>query len=299
MTYNYSNDQGLPFFAAIYTSLICISFGSNAVAIKMTLKGMGPFTTAGIRFGIAAVVIYIWARLTRRNIAIRKEQLIPVLITSVLFTVELALLYLGLNKTNASRGTLLINLQPFMVLFLAHIFIPEERITKKNTLGLLLGFTGLTLFFLSRKGVTTSIQIGDSIILLGALIWAIQTVYIKKIIDRYSPFHLVMYPMIIATPFFILAGFFWDNPMVSDVNLTVIGSLLYQSLISAAFGYVAWNNLLQKYGAVSLHSFLFIMPIAGVFLGVLILDEPITINILGSMLLIATGIIIVNSKIKV
>ena len=157
MTYNYSNDQGLPFLAAIYTSLICISFGSNAVAIKMTLKGMGPLTTAGIRFGITAVAIYFWARLTRRNIAIRKEQLFPVLITSVLFTVELALLYLGLSKTNASRGTLLINLQPFMVLFLAHIFIPEERITKKNTLGLLLGFTGLILFFLSRKGVTTSI----------------------------------------------------------------------------------------------------------------------------------------------
>lgn len=299
MTYNYSNNQGLPFLAAIYTSLICISFGSNAVAIKMTLKGMGPFTTAGIRFGIAAIAIYLWARLTRRSIAIRKEQLIPVLITSGLFTVELALIYLGLSKTNASRGTLLINLQPFIVLFLAHIFIPEERITKKNTLGLLLGFTGLALFFLSRKGVTTNIQIGDSITLLGALVWAVQTVYIKRIIDRYSPFHLVMYPMIIATPFYILAGLLCDNPMVSDVNLTVIGSLLYQSLITAAFGYVAWNNLLQKYGAVSLHSFLFIMPVAGVFLGVLILDELITINILGSMLLIATGIIIVNSKIKV
>ncbi|MGD8669395.1 MAG: DMT family transporter, partial [Desulfobacterales bacterium] len=74
------------------------------------------------------------------------------------------------------------------------------------------------------------------------------------------------------------------------------GALLYQSLVTAAFGFVAWNTLLQKYGAVALHSFIFIMPISGVALGGLVLGEPITVKILIALALIVAGILIVHLK---
>ncbi|MGD9012659.1 MAG: DMT family transporter, partial [Desulfobacterales bacterium] len=74
------------------------------------------------------------------------------------------------------------------------------------------------------------------------------------------------------------------------------GALLYQSLVTAAFGFVAWNTLLQKYGAVALHSFIFIMPISGVSLGGLVLGEPITVKILIALALIVAGILIVHLK---
>jgi len=84
--------------------------------------------------------------------------------------------------------------------------------------------------------------------------------------------------------------------MIGHVNLKVLGSLLYQGLLTASFGFVVWNSLLQKYGAVSLHSFIFIMPIAGVLLGGVVLGEPITFNILLALLLIVSGILVVNFK---
>jgi drug/metabolite transporter (DMT)-like permease len=59
---------------------------------------------------------------------------------------------------------------------------------------------------------------------------------------------------------------------------------------------VAWNTLLQKYGAVALHSFIFIMPIAGVALGGLVLGEPITAKILIALALIVAGILVVHLK---
>ncbi|PQP33469.1 EamA/RhaT family transporter, partial [Desulfobacteraceae bacterium SEEP-SAG9] len=88
----------------------------------------------------------------------------------------------GMSKTNASRGTLLINLQPFFVLFLAHYFIPGDRITKKKFLGLFMGFSGMALVLLGKKGVTADIQTGDFLILITAFVWACNTVYIKRII---------------------------------------------------------------------------------------------------------------------
>ncbi|MGD9080748.1 MAG: EamA family transporter, partial [Desulfobacterales bacterium] len=75
-----------------------------------------------------------------------------------------------------------------------------------------------------------------------------------------------------------------------------IGAVLYQSLVTAAFGFVAWNTLLQKYGAVALHSFIFLMPIAGVALGGFVLGEPITSKLLIALALIVAGILIVHLK---
>jgi drug/metabolite transporter (DMT)-like permease len=137
---------------------------------------------------------------------------------------------------------------------------------------------------------------GDLMILITSLLWAVNTVYTKRIIHLFSPFQLVFYPMLFCVPFFLLAGFFWDGPMIVNLDGKVVLALLYQSLVTASFGFVAWNTLLLKYGAVALHSFVFIMPIAGVVLGGLILGEPITWELLLALALIVAGIITVNFR---
>ncbi len=291
-----SNNQELPLLAAIFTSLLCVVFGGNTVAIKISLSGLGPFTAAGIRYTTGALGIFLWAKTTRRSFAIKKGQIHQLLIISLFSMAEMTLLYFGLTKTNASRGNLLINLQPFFILFLAHYFIPGDRITKRKILGLFMGFTGMALVFLGKEGVTADVRIGDLMVLTTAFIWACSTTYIKRIITAFDPFHVAFYPIIFSLPFYLLAGFMWDGTMVADVNLKVLVSLLYQGLLTTSFGFVIWFNLLRKYGAVSLHSFIFLMPIAGVLLGGLILGEPITANILLALLLIVSGIVVVNLK---
>ena len=72
--------------------------------------------------------------------------------------------------------------------------------------------------------------------------------------------------------------------------------MVYQSLVTASFAFVAWTYMLQRYGATSLNSFIFIMPVAGVFFGGLLLDEPITMKITAALVLIAAGILVVHLK---
>ena len=57
------------FLAGILSAVLCVIFGANAVAIKFTFSGMGVFTTAAIRFSIAALAIYIWTRATGQSLA--------------------------------------------------------------------------------------------------------------------------------------------------------------------------------------------------------------------------------------
>ncbi|MGD8332652.1 MAG: DMT family transporter [Desulfobacterales bacterium] len=292
---NFENPE-FSFLAGILSAFLCVIFGSNAVAIKLAFNGLGVFTTAAIRFSIAALAIFVWARLTGQTIGLKKGQLRQVLILAALFAIQLSMFYLGLSKSNASRGTLIANLLPFWVLFLAHFFIPGDRITGRKFLGILLGFGGVAFMFAETKGVTAGFRIGDLIILSATFIWACSAIYLKRIIADFSPFQITLYSMIFSVPIFFLEALLWDAPMVSQLDFKVIGALLYQSLVTAAFGFVAWNTLLQKYGAVALHSFIFIMPISGVALGGLVLGEPITVKILIALALIVAGILIVHLK---
>ena len=284
------------FLAGILSAFLCILFGSNAVAIKLAFGGVGVFTTAAIRFSIASLAIYMWARATGQSLAFKKGQFHQLLILAALFVVQLSLFYIGLSKSNASRGTLIANLLPFWVLFLAHFFIPGDRITRWIFFVILLGFSGVAFMFAEKKGVTADFRAGDLIILSATVIWACSVIYLKRIIRAFSAVHITLYSMVFAVPIFFVEALLWDRPMIFKLNLPVIGAILYQSLVTAAFGFVAWNTLLQKYGAVALHSFIFLMPIAGVALGGLVLGEPITAKILIALALIVSGILVVHLK---
>lgn len=278
----------------VFIIFLTVIFGGNTVAIKLTLTGMGPLTTAGLRFALAAVAIACWAHFTGRCFRIQPGQALQLLVVSIAFTIQLCLFYLGLERTYASRGVLISNLLPFFVLFLSHRFIPGERITWKKMMGIALGFGGVTFMFSGTPGVSRSLHDGDLIILAAVVVWSCNVVYTKRIINGYSPFQLVLYPMIFSVPIFLSAGFLWDSRMLFNLNSMVISAYVYQSLVSAAFGFVAWSTMLKRYGASTLHAFVFIMPIAGVVFSGLLLNEPITPNLIIAMVFIAAGILMIH-----
>ncbi len=284
--------------AVLFASFLCTLFGANVVAIKVSLNGLGPFTAAGIRFAVAALALTLWARATGRPLGFRRSHAHRLLALCVLFFVQLSLFYIGISKTNATHCAILMNMQPFFVMFLAHFFVSGDRITSKKVLGLLLGFSGVALVFLEETGVDANFLAGDAIVLSATFMWGFNGVYTKNILPAFAPFHLVLYPMLFSSVFMLIAGSFWDASMVFRLDVPILLSMVYQSLVTAAFGFAAWNTMLKKYGAVAMHSFIFIMPIAGVALGGLILDEPVTPKLIAALALIVLGILVIHYKQK-
>lgn len=291
------NDD-MTFRASALTIFLCILFGANTVAIKLCLTGLGAFSAAGIRFVIAALVIYLWARLKKASLALNREQFGQMLILAAIFVVQLSCFYLGMGKTTASHGALISNVLPFIVLILAHFFIPGDTITLKKGVGITLGFMGVLLLFFDKQDLTGDVKTGDLVILMAVILWSSSAVYVKRIISGYNVAQITLYPIVFGTPFFFIGAFLWDPRMIGELNTVVIVSLLYQALISASFGFIAWNSLLQRFGATALHSFIFIMPLSGVIAGVLLLGETITPHLVASIFFIVAGVIIVNMRRK-
>ena len=97
-----SNNPNLSIFAGMLSAFLCIIFGSNAVAVKLAFSGVGVFTSAAIRFSIAALAIWIWARAKGQPLAPVHGRLYLLLILAALFLTQLSLFYLGISKSNAS-----------------------------------------------------------------------------------------------------------------------------------------------------------------------------------------------------
>ena len=286
--------HGLPLGASFFTAFLCILFGANAVAVKISLTGLGVFTTAGLRFGTAAVVLCLYAVCTGKPLAIRRDLFRHVFVLAAVFFTQLSLFYFGQAKTTASHGTLISNILPFMVMLLAHVFIPGETIRRQRILGLVVGFAGVAVLFLDNLAMTGDVLHGDLLILLAVMIWSGHVIYIKKIIGNFHPLQITLYPMAVATPIFLISGYFFDDTMIGTINAPVVQAMLYQIFVTASFGFVAWNTMISRFGATALHTFVFIMPISGVLLGIVLLDEPLTVNLIGAIVLVVTGLILVN-----
>lgn len=289
------HNQKLTPLAALATAALCVIFGANFVAIKLSLGGLGVFTCATLRFGVGALLIALLARLRGQSLRLERRMVRPVLLLCAVFTVQIALFYVGLDKTHASRGTLISNLQPFVVLVLAHYFIPGDRITLPKLAGIVLGFTGVFLVFSGGETLGRNLRIGDTVVLAAVLIWSANAVYTKRIISALSAYQISFYPMAFSLPFLAGAALLWDHPSHGPIGSTVIGSLLYQIIMATALGWCAWNALFQKYGAVAMSSYLFLQPITGVILGGLMLGEPTrSTSILLALPLVLIGSYVAN-----
>ncbi|WDP93296.1 MAG: DMT family transporter [Desulfobacter sp.] len=286
----------MPLGAALFTVLLCILFGGNGVAMKLGYTGLGPFTSAGIRFTLASCLLIFWARYRGITLKLSPLQWRLVSVQSLLFVCQVSGFHLGLKDTTASHAALIANVLPFLILILAHFFIPGDRVTPKKGVGILLGFIGVVILFFDSPDLDADLHKGDIIVLSAVVCWSVSAIYVKRIIDHFHAVQITLFPMMLGLPLFFLNGWIWDGTMVAQVTPTVVKAILYQGVITAAFGFVAWNTMLQKYGATALHSFVFIVPLAGVTNGVIFLNEPVTPHLLGAIGFIVVGIVVVNLR---
>jgi drug/metabolite transporter (DMT)-like permease len=290
-------NRELSFGAALATAVLSVAFGANAVAIRLSVVSFGPLTLGGLRFCVSALIIACWARLAGRPLRVTGIQRRRILLFSLAFTVQIALFYLGVRSTLASRATLIGNLQPFLVLLLAHFFLRDERITLRRVIGMTLGFAGVAALFAEKAMLDSGLPAGDLAVLAAVVLWSGTTVYVKRIIDDYNVFQLAFYPMVVSAPFLLAGGALWDEPMFGTLTAPALGGFAYQALITASIGFVAWNVLFKRHGAVALNSYLFLQPLAGVGLGALLLGEPVhSAAVLVGLPLVVLGIVIVNRQ---
>lgn len=288
--------NALDLTAMIILVVLCASWGLQQVAIKVAAQGISPILQSGIRSIGSAILVVIWMTVGREPFFNRDGTLWWGIAAGLLFAGEFLLIYVGLGYTNASRAVIFLYLSPFVVALGAQLFIPSERLGTIQVLGLLSAFAGIIVAFSESLSLPShEMLIGDIMLAAAAVIWGATTVLIKASpLVRVSASKVLLYQLIVSAIVLPLGSMAMKEQGIVILSPLIIGSLVYQIIWIAAITYLAWFWLIRHYPVSYLASFTFLTPLFGVLAGGVLLHEQITTWLLLSLVLVGSGIYLVN-----
>ncbi len=269
--------------------------GFNQVVIKFTHEGLQPVFWASLRSLIALLVVAVWFKLAKSPLRFDRKYLKSGMLIGFVFSTEFLFLFLALDLTTVVRTSIIFYTMPVWLALFAHHFVPNERLTKVKALGLVLSVIGVTCAFLEREvdGSRASL-IGDLCALAAAIFWAgIPLCTRLSDIKNERPAMQLAWQLLVSFPALLVASLFF-GPWIREIQGVHYLGIGFQAVIVVGFGFVFWLRLLAVYPISIVASFSFLGPVFGVFLGWLILDEPVSLNTLGGLALVSVGIVLIN-----
>ncbi len=291
-------NSALDFKSIALLIILSASWGFNQVAIKVANQSIPPVLQAGIRSIGAAVLVLIWMHLRKTRIFEKDGTLLWGILVGILFSFEFILIYWGLDYTSASRAVIFLYTSPFVVALGAQIFIPGEKLGISQLLGLFLAFIGIIAAFKESLDLPTqAMLIGDTMLICSAIIWGATTVIIKASpLAGIRPGKTLLYQLAVSAVLMPIASVMLGEPGIGTITAVGVSSLIFQTVWIAFITYFTWFWLISNYAVSRLSSFTFLTPVFGVLSGVIFLNEPMTLNLVLALIMVGSGIYLVNRR---
>lgn len=282
--------------AVVVVVLLCLSWGFNHVAVKLTLHDVPPMLQATIRSIVATILVAGWCVIRRIPLFRRDGTLIAGIVVGALFALEFILIYQGLVYTTATRAVVFLYLAPFIVVLGARILMPADRFRPSQWLGLGLSFIGMIVAFgLPTPALDPRQTLGDVMMIAAAFFWASTTLIIKASrLNGTSPEKVMLYQLVVSAPLMALAAWFAGERIVHWPDHQALAWMAYQSVWVVSVTFVIWFALIKKYSASRVSAFTFLTPLFGVAAGHFVMDEPLTLAFLAAVVFVAAGLVLVN-----
>lgn len=279
----------------------CLFWGFQQILIKSTVDEVPPLWQAALRFASATVLLWLWCALRGVKLFARDGTLGVGLLAGLLFALEFSCIYLGMRLTTASRLTVFVYCAPFVVALLLPRFVASERLRGLQWVGLVVAFAAVALAFaegfIGGHGILPGQWRGDALGLAGGVLWGLTTLVIRSsalstIRPEKTLFYQVSVTALVAPLLSLALGEAWSV----SYSAWAWSSLALQSVVGAFASLLVWMWLLQHYPATRLSSFTFLTPLFALALGVMLLAEPLTAQLVVALVGVAVGIVLVSRQ---
>jgi drug/metabolite transporter (DMT)-like permease len=286
----------LPAVAALL--LCCALWGLNQVAIKAALPEVPALIQLSIRTLVACALLLGWMQWRGVGWSLRDGTLGPGLLAGVLFAVEFGLIFIGLQYTTAARSVVFINTSPFIVALMLAWLLPAERLRPLQTAGLVIAFAGVAFAFSEPAPQAGRWPwLGDTMIVVAAVLWGLTTVTIRLSALRSAPAEKTLaYQLLVAALLSPLAAWQQGSPWPPSWSSLALASLFYQAVIVTFASYLLWFWLLTRYPATKVQAFVFLTPVFGTAWAAGLLGEPLGVELLVALAAIGVGLALLNRR---
>lgn len=255
--------------------MVMVIWGFNVTAIKIIVNHFSPVTITSLRIFIAF--------LTLAPMLFYKKELQKLSKKDVLFIGLVALsgvlghhyfLSVGLSKTSAANGGLILGSVPIVTTVAAALFL-GDRLTAFRIFGLIFGFSGVALIMLMQPGATFSFAMGDIFIFCAVLAQAISFILINKMSDTAGTQAVTGLSLMMGSGMLFALSLAVEPEGISSLKTTEWMPWLVfiaSGIIATAFGHLIYNHAIQRIGAGQASLFLNLSPFfslvgASLFLG--------------------------------
>lgn len=280
-------------FAMVLTAFL---LASAFIAIKVAVVETGPIWIAAIRVALGFVVVLPYALWRGLAWPVSAGQwTLVVLMAQLNMTIPFFLIGWSQQWLDAGVVALLMGTGPFLALIGSHFLTEDDRMSRRKVVSVLLGFTGI-LFVVgpsAAAGLGQSPLAAQMAALAASLSYVLAGLTIRRIDMPLG--RLAALGLGVGTATLLPLAFLFGGPMPVDISGTAALALVYLGLAPSGIAYILRFHLIRTIGYTRFAMAINLVPVFGIFLGVVLLGEPLSISIAAALAFVVAGLVVANS----
>ena len=268
----------------IFPLIFVILWSSAFITTKPLIDNSDPFSALAFRFSIVTIGFFFFSIYLKQNIFVSKKNFIESFFSGILFHG----LYLGGVFFSISKGmptgiaALIVTLQPILTNALSGPIL-NEKVTTKQWVGVLLGFSGAI--------IVIGFDIGSNIPVIGLVATVValiaitsSTIWQKKLSSNLPLSVSNMYQALGGVTFHIIVIIFFAKPYI-HFSQTFIIAMSHQIFLVSFGAFTILMYLIKNNSASKTVSIFFLIPATSAFMAWLFLNERLTnLDLLGFLI---------------
>ncbi len=278
--------------ALLLFAAVVLSWGLNWTVTKVIVQSVFPLWATAIRSAIGAAVLLVLL-VARGQFILPRRGDVPVICSIALLHMVAfsALVAFGVRLVPVGRSIVLGYTTPLWVVPGAWLFL-HEPMTRWRLAGIGLGLAGLMVLFnpFSVDWSDRNTLVGSGLILLAALCWAANILYVRAHHWISTPFQLAFWQTLLASAVLSTLALIVDGPPWIEWTGQLAACFLYAGIFGIALAYWAMAMVNRSLPATTTSLGILATPVVGVICSALALGETIDASLVIAMVMILAGI---------
>lgn len=270
---------------------LALIFGASFILTNVAVSAIPPLTVATSRLLLAAAMLYPLMRIKGQVLPARGR--VWVFIIGAAFfgnSLPFALITWGQVSVDAGLTAILMAVMPLITVLLAHVTTNDEKMNRYKLVGVACGLIGVVVLM----GWDELGSLGDNMlrqyaIAAAAACYAINAILTKRL-TGVARLPMMSALMLVGTGLLLPFALWLESPWTLSVNVTSMLSVVILAMGPTALATLIILNIIDRSGASFLSQINFMVPLSGVFMAWLFLDEVLPTNAWVALFIILTGI---------
>lgn len=272
-------------------------WGSSYLFIKIIVAEVPVLTLVVGRLTLATIIM--WGILRAQGLSLPRSQRMwgaYAVLGFLGMAVPYSLISWGEQYISSGLASLLQATTPIFTVILAQFLANDERVTMGKILGVFIGFVGVGILMLPdmRQGLRANL-LGQLAIVGSSLCYAGTAIYARSRLRGQHPLVSATGQLTMGMLFILPVSLLVDRPFDLSPSLSALASWLGLTILGTVVAYVVYFTLIERTSATFVTMVTYIIPINGLMLGALVLNEQLDVTVLGSLVLILLGVLMVRA----